>query len=108
MDAIRVAIADDHKIFRKGVILSLRPYTNIILAWTPSTDENFYKYCWDRTDNNACDSQNRHTLVNATSIALPSQQIRANEQICWLGRAYRGTDYTVANGPATWWCFATR
>jgi len=24
-----VAIADDHKIFRKGVILSLRPYTNI-------------------------------------------------------------------------------
>jgi DNA-binding NarL/FixJ family response regulator len=29
MDAIRVAIADDHKIFRKGVILSLRPYTNI-------------------------------------------------------------------------------
>ena len=26
---IKVAIADDHKIFRKGVILSLRPYTNI-------------------------------------------------------------------------------
>jgi DNA-binding NarL/FixJ family response regulator len=29
MSAIKVAIADDHKIFRKGVILSLRPYTNI-------------------------------------------------------------------------------
>ena len=29
MDAIKVAIADDHKIFRKGVILSLRQYTNI-------------------------------------------------------------------------------
>jgi DNA-binding NarL/FixJ family response regulator len=26
---IKVAICDDHKIFRKGVILSLRPYTNI-------------------------------------------------------------------------------
>ena len=26
---IKVSIADDHKIFRKGVILSLRPYTNI-------------------------------------------------------------------------------
>jgi len=26
---IKVAIADDHKIFRKGVILSLRPYANI-------------------------------------------------------------------------------
>lgn len=29
MEFIKVAIADDHKIFRKGVILSLRPYTNI-------------------------------------------------------------------------------
>ena len=29
MNEIKVAIADDHKIFRKGVILSLRPYTNI-------------------------------------------------------------------------------
>jgi DNA-binding NarL/FixJ family response regulator len=29
MSTIKVAIADDHKIFRKGVILSLRPYTNI-------------------------------------------------------------------------------
>lgn len=29
MEVIKVAIADDHKIFRKGVILSLRSYTNI-------------------------------------------------------------------------------
>jgi DNA-binding NarL/FixJ family response regulator len=29
MDLIKVGIADDHKIFRKGVILSLRQYTNI-------------------------------------------------------------------------------
>ncbi|MEO8412323.1 MAG: response regulator transcription factor [Ginsengibacter sp.] len=29
MDTIRVAIADDHQIFRKGVILSLKPYHNI-------------------------------------------------------------------------------
>jgi len=29
MGIIKVAIADDHKIFRKGVVLSLRPYTNI-------------------------------------------------------------------------------
>ncbi len=29
MAVIRVAIADDHKIFRKGVILTLRPYNNI-------------------------------------------------------------------------------
>ncbi len=29
MDVIKVAIADDHKIFRKGVVLSLRMYTNL-------------------------------------------------------------------------------
>src|SRR5690606_34192291 len=29
LEEIKVAIADDHQIFRKGVILSLRPYTNI-------------------------------------------------------------------------------
>ena len=29
MAVIKVAIADDHKIFRKGVILSLRPFTNV-------------------------------------------------------------------------------
>ncbi|HLF47116.1 MAG TPA: response regulator transcription factor [Chitinophagaceae bacterium] len=29
MGIIKVAIADDHKIFRKGVVLSLRPFTNI-------------------------------------------------------------------------------
>jgi DNA-binding NarL/FixJ family response regulator len=28
-EIIKVAIADDHKIFRKGVILSMRSYTNI-------------------------------------------------------------------------------
>ena len=29
MSTIKVAIADDHQIFRKGVILSLRPFTNL-------------------------------------------------------------------------------
>ncbi len=29
MEVIKVAIADDHKIFRKGVVLSLRPFANI-------------------------------------------------------------------------------
>ena len=29
MDIIKVAIADDHQIFRKGVILSLRHYSNL-------------------------------------------------------------------------------
>ena len=32
MDEIKVAIADDHQIFRKGVILSMRAYTNIVFV----------------------------------------------------------------------------
>jgi DNA-binding NarL/FixJ family response regulator len=32
MGPIRVAIADDHMLFRKGVMLSLRPYTNLLFV----------------------------------------------------------------------------
>ncbi len=32
MEQITVAIADDHQIFRKGVILSMRAYTNIVFT----------------------------------------------------------------------------
>ena len=49
MEVIKVAIADDHKIFRKGVILSLRPFTNIkfvleaengdeLIEWLPGAE----------------------------------------------------------------------
>jgi DNA-binding NarL/FixJ family response regulator len=39
MEVIKVAIADDHKIFRKGVILSLRPFTNIKFVLEASNGE---------------------------------------------------------------------
>lgn len=39
MKTIKVAIADDHKIFRKGVILSLRPFTNIKFVQEASNGE---------------------------------------------------------------------
>jgi len=39
---IKVAIADDHKIFRKGVILSLRPYTNIKFVQEAENGEELY------------------------------------------------------------------
>jgi DNA-binding NarL/FixJ family response regulator len=29
LEEIKIGIADDHKIFRKGVILSMRQYTNM-------------------------------------------------------------------------------
>jgi DNA-binding NarL/FixJ family response regulator len=43
MSTIRVAIADDHKIFRKGVILSLRPYTNIKFVLEADNGEELLK-----------------------------------------------------------------
>lgn len=43
MGIINVAIADDHKIFRKGVILSLRPYTNIKFILEAENGEDLIK-----------------------------------------------------------------
>ena len=42
MESIKVAIADDHKIFRKGVILSLRPFTNIKFVQEAENGANGY------------------------------------------------------------------
>ena len=39
-EQIKVAIADDHKIFRKGVILSMRPYTNITFVMEADNGED--------------------------------------------------------------------
>ena len=44
MGIIRVAIADDHKIFRKGVVLSLRPYTNIKFVFEAENGEELIKW----------------------------------------------------------------
>jgi len=43
MGIIKVAIADDHKIFRKGVILSLRPFTNIKFVLEAENGEELIK-----------------------------------------------------------------
>jgi len=43
MDIIKVAIADDHQIFRKGVILSLRPYHNIKFVLEAENGEELIK-----------------------------------------------------------------
>ena len=40
MEQIRVAIADDHQIFRKGVILSMRSYTNIKFIFEADNGED--------------------------------------------------------------------
>ncbi len=40
MNEITVAIADDHKLFRKGVILSMRPYTNIKFIFEADNGED--------------------------------------------------------------------
>lgn len=42
-EIIKVAIADDHQIFRKGVILSLRPYTNIQFICEAENGEELIK-----------------------------------------------------------------
>lgn len=56
MNLIKVAIVDDHKIFRKGVILSLRPYTNIkFVAEADNGDELIEKLPEAEPDVVLCD-----------------------------------------------------
>src|SRR5437588_5953393 len=43
MEIIKVAIADDHQIFRKGVILSLRQYNNIKFVLEADNGEELIK-----------------------------------------------------------------
>jgi DNA-binding NarL/FixJ family response regulator len=56
MDQIRVAIADDHQIFRKGVILSMRSYTNIkFIAEAENGEDLLKKIKEDEPDVVLCD-----------------------------------------------------
>jgi hypothetical protein len=51
MDQIKIGIADDHKIFRKGVILSLRQYTNLsFIIEADNGDEMIEKLATERPD----------------------------------------------------------
>jgi DNA-binding NarL/FixJ family response regulator len=50
MDIIKVAIADDHQIFRKGVILSLRQYTNIKFVFEAENGEDLIQKVSDNEE----------------------------------------------------------
>lgn len=50
MDVIKVAIADDHQIFRKGVILSLRQYNNIKFVLEAENGEDLIQKVSDNID----------------------------------------------------------
>ena len=50
MDIIKVAIADDHQIFRKGVILSLRQYNNIKFVMEAENGEDLIQKVSDNDD----------------------------------------------------------
>ncbi|HMJ48757.1 MAG TPA: response regulator transcription factor [Ferruginibacter sp.] len=55
-EQITVAIADDHKIFRKGVILSMRPYSNIKFVMEAENGEDLIqKIAGDQPDVILCD-----------------------------------------------------
>jgi DNA-binding NarL/FixJ family response regulator len=51
MEQIKIGIADDHKIFRKGVILSLRQYTNLsFIIEADNGDELIEKLATEKPD----------------------------------------------------------
>ncbi len=61
METIKVAIADDHQIFRKGVILSLRQYTNIKFIFEADNGENLIQKV----------SENEHPDVILMDLKMP-------------------------------------
>jgi len=50
MDIIKIAIADDHQIFRKGVILSLRQYNNIKFIFEAENGEELIQKVTDNDE----------------------------------------------------------
>jgi hypothetical protein len=76
------------------------------LTWDPSSGTTSYEYCYDTTNNNACDgswtSVDRNTTAAALSGLIPGTtyywQVRANNSI--------GTTYAQGS-PTAYWAFST-
>jgi hypothetical protein len=75
----------------------------ITLTWDTSVGATEYTYCFDKTDDNTCDSS--WTSVS-TNTSAEITFLEANTTYYWQVRAVDGGEYTEANGGA-WWAFTT-
>jgi hypothetical protein len=75
----------------------------ITLTWDTSAGATEYEYCFDKTNDNTCDSPWTSASTN-TSAEITF--LDANTTYYWQVRAVDGGEYTEADGGA-WWAFTT-
>ena len=73
------------------------------LDWGDSAGATDYEYCYDKTDNDTCDSSWTST---GTITSAQVSNLDAMTTYYWQVRAFDGADYTQADG-GTWWSFTT-
>ena len=78
---------------------------NATLSWAASDGADSYEYCYDTTNNNACDMSWISAGAN-TSVSLSGLNI--NTAYYWQVRAVNTSGTTYADGNSTaWWSFTT-
>ncbi|MCU0486145.1 MAG: hypothetical protein MUC85_08555 [Anaerolineales bacterium] len=73
------------------------------ITWDTSADATEYEYCYDKTDDNTCDSS---WTSAGTNTSAEITFLEAITPYYWQVRAYDGEGYTEADDGA-WWKFTT-
>jgi hypothetical protein len=82
--------------------------TNLKLVWEGSGEADGYEYCYDTSNDDACEGDNWVDVGMNTSVSLSGMEI--NTDYWWQVRAYNEAGQTLAHDPATqeeWGRFAT-
>jgi hypothetical protein len=77
--------------------------TDLQLSWQSSTGATAFEYCWDTTDNDACDTS--WTSAGANTSANPAG-LTNNTNYYWQVRAINDNGAAEANS-GSWWRFGT-
>ena len=68
-----------------------------MLTWSASTGADYYQYCYDTTNDNACN----WATATATSSVSATLNLLPSTTYYWQVRAVRGAIYTYADGSST-------